>query len=222
MRRLPALRNKETDEVKLPSAFHLLLGTAQGKGIRWARLGYGMWPPPLVNYVRGFDVLTRKGKLVSTLAQGREDSQGELPAGLPPALTAPAAAASAAASAAGAGAGAAGAAAGAWDLAPQSFVFHPSKGEANPTDALRIAYAEAAAEVAASAASAASAGGETGAGAGAGGNLWILKPSDGSKGNNITIYTSLDEIEAFLAAQADKAAAGEPVSSWVVQRCAVT
>ena len=25
------------------------------------------WPPPLVNYVRGFDVLTRKGKLVSTL-----------------------------------------------------------------------------------------------------------------------------------------------------------
>jgi len=26
----------------LPSAFHLLLGTAQGKGIRWARLGYGM------------------------------------------------------------------------------------------------------------------------------------------------------------------------------------
>ena len=67
LRRLPALRNKETDEVKLPSAFHLLLGTAQGKGIRWARLGYGMWPPPLVNYVRGFDVLTRKGKLVSTL-----------------------------------------------------------------------------------------------------------------------------------------------------------
>ena len=25
------------------------------------------WPPPLVNYVRGFEVLTRKGKLVSTL-----------------------------------------------------------------------------------------------------------------------------------------------------------
>ena len=73
MRRLPALRNKETDEVKLPTAFHLLLGTAQGKGIRWGRLGYGMWPPPLVNYVRGFDVLTRKGKLVSTLVQGRDD-----------------------------------------------------------------------------------------------------------------------------------------------------
>ena len=195
-----------------------MLGTAQGKGIRWGRLGYGMWPPPLVNYVRGFDVLTRKGKLVSTLEQGREDAQGGLPAGLPPALTAPAAAASAAAAsaagaaAAGAAGAAAGAAPGAWDLAPQSFVFHPSKGEANPTEALRTAYAEAAAEVAAAA------GGE----AGAGGNLWILKPSDGSKGNNITIYTSLDEIEAFLGAQADKAAAGEAVSSWVVQRRAVT
>ena len=189
MRRLPALRNKETDEVKLPTAFHLLLGTAQGKGIRWGRLGYGMWPPPLVNYVRGFDVLTRKGKLVSTLAQGRDDAQGQLPAGLSPALTAPAAAASAA----GAAAGAAG---GAWDLAPQSFVFHPSKGEANPTEALRTAYAEAAAE---EAAAAAEAGGEAGAGAAA--NLWILKPSDGSKGNNITIYSSLEEIEAFLAAQ---------------------
>jgi len=213
-----------------------LLGTAQGKGIRWGRLGYGMWPPPLVNYVRGFDVLTRKGKLVSTLEQGREDAQGGLPAGLPPALTAPAAAASAAAAsaagaaAAGAAGAAAGAAPGAWDLAPQSFVFHPSKGEANPTEALRTAYAEAAAEVAAAAAAAAAAGGEAGAGAGAGaggeagagGNLWILKPSDGSKGNNITIYTSLDEIEAFLGAQADKAAAGEAVSSWVVQRRAVT
>ena len=61
-KRLPALRNKETDELKLPTAFHLLLGTAQGKGIRWGRLGYGMWPPPLVNYVRGFDVLTRDRK----------------------------------------------------------------------------------------------------------------------------------------------------------------
>ena len=39
VRRLPALRNKETDELKLPTAFHLLLGTAQGKGIRWGRLG---------------------------------------------------------------------------------------------------------------------------------------------------------------------------------------
>ena len=120
---------------------------------------------------------------VSTLAQGREDAQGELPAGLPPALTAPAAAASAAPAAAGA-------AAGAWDLAPQSFVFHPSKGDTNPTDALRTAYAEAAAEVAATAATAAAAGGEAVGGeaaAGAGGNLWILKPSDGSKGKNITI-----------------------------------
>ena len=48
-------------------------------------------------------------------------------------------------------------------------------------------------------AAAAEAGGEAGAGAVA--NLWILKPSDGSKGNNITIYSSLEEIEAFLAAQ---------------------
>ena len=34
--------NPKPNQVKLPSAFHLLLGTAQGKGIRWARLGYGM------------------------------------------------------------------------------------------------------------------------------------------------------------------------------------
>ena len=63
------MRNKATGEQKLPPSFSLLLGTAQGKGISWGRLGYGIWPPPLVNYCRGFDMLTRKGKLVSTLEQ---------------------------------------------------------------------------------------------------------------------------------------------------------
>jgi len=49
-------------------------------------------------------------------------------------------------------------------------------------------------------------------------NTWILKPSDGCKGNNITIVSEIDEIEAHLAAEEAKAAAGEAVSSWVVQR----
>ena len=38
----------------------LLLGTAQGKGLKWAQLGRGMWPPPLVNYYRNFECITRK------------------------------------------------------------------------------------------------------------------------------------------------------------------
>ena len=167
-----------------------------------------MWPPPLVNYVRGFDVLTRKGKLVATLAQGRDAAQGGLPPGLPPALTAPAASADGGGGSGGGGDGDGGGA-GAWDLAPEAFVFHPSKGDDNPTDAFRAAFA---ARAAAAEGAAAAAGGTPVA------SLWILKPSDGSKGNHISIYSELSEIEAFLANQEAKAAAGEPVSSWVVQR----
>ena len=48
-----------------------------------------MWPPPLVNYVRGFDVLTRKGKLVKTLAEASEATLGQPPADLPAALATP-------------------------------------------------------------------------------------------------------------------------------------
>ena len=80
-----------------------------------------MWPPPLVNYVRGFDILTRKGKLVKTIAEGKEAAAGQLPPGLP---AAPAAAE------------------GAWDFTPEAFVFHPSKGEENPLEELRAAFSE--------------------------------------------------------------------------------
>jgi hypothetical protein len=41
--RLSAERDRATDVVHLPDTFNLLLGTAQGKGIAWSRLGYGMW-----------------------------------------------------------------------------------------------------------------------------------------------------------------------------------
>ena len=58
--RLPAARDRATDEVWLPGSFDLLLGTAQGKGLKWAQLGRGMWPPPLVNYYRNFECITRK------------------------------------------------------------------------------------------------------------------------------------------------------------------
>jgi len=50
--RLPAERDRATNVVMLPNTFNLLLGTAQGKGINWSRLGYGIWPPPLANYAQ--------------------------------------------------------------------------------------------------------------------------------------------------------------------------
>lgn len=149
--RRPALRNKATNELKLPSTYHVLLGTAQGKGVPWGRLGYGVYPPPLVNYHRGFDMLTRKGKLVSTLEQAAEAEGGGWPRGMPPELTSGAALPEGV---------------GTWDLAPASFVFHPSKGGANPRAALREAYA----------ARAAAHPDEPLA------RRWILKPSEGAKG----------------------------------------
>ena len=192
-RRLPAVRNRETDELKLPSSFSMLLGTAQGKGIKWGRLGYGIWPPPLVNYTRGFEMLTRKAKLVATLAQAEAEAGGALPPAMPDALTGE------------------GALRGAkpWELAPPSFVFHPSKpAEDNPHEALRAAVA---------AADAASA---DGGGGGGGRSAWIVKPSDGSKGDRILIVQSADEVEAHIAAQREVHEAGEAASSWVVQRYA--
>ena len=186
--RMPALRNKATGELKLPAAYGLLLGTAQGKGIPWGRLGYGVWPPPLVNYCRGFEMLTRKGKLAATLAQAAQESEGDWPAQMPEALRSAAAVVETCAE-------------GVWELAPTSFVFHPSKGDNNPLEALRRAHASRA-EAAASADP----------------NLWILKPSEGAKGEGIFIEGDLSAIEAHLTKQHERAAEGEAVSSWVVQR----
>ncbi len=181
--RRPALRNKATGELKLPSSYHLLLGTAQGKGVPWGRLGYGVWPPPLVNYCRGFEVLTRKGKLVGTLQSARDECGGGWPEEMPPELTRGAAVPAGAEP---------------WELAPTAFVFHPSKGDANPREEFRRAFA-----------AAATAGGP---------NLWVLKPSEGAKGEGIFILSDLDEIEAHLERQEARSAEGEAVSSWVVQR----
>jgi len=180
--RRPALRNKATGELKLPSSYGLLLGTAQGKGIPWGRLGYGIWPPPLVNYTRGFDLLTRKGKLAATLTQAAVDCAGDWPSGMPAALTS----------------GAAVRGEDKWELAPASFVFHPSKGEANPYAALRAAYESSASTTRS--------------------NLWILKPSEGAKGEGIFILDSLGAIEEHLNKQEARSVEGEAVSSWVVQR----
>ena len=68
---------KKTDELKLPRSFQLLLGTAQGKGIKFGQLGYGMWPPPLVNYYRGFNCICRKAMLIQTLREAAGSIQQE-------------------------------------------------------------------------------------------------------------------------------------------------
>ncbi|KAL1507876.1 hypothetical protein AB1Y20_007483 [Prymnesium parvum] len=183
--RRSALRNKADGVLKLPSSYHLLLGTAQGKGLQWGRLGYGMWPPPLVNYCRGFDILTRKGRLIATLANAQAAWENSWPAAMPDYLKTAEASRG-----------------GVWELAPQAFVFHPSKGEANPYNELQNAF---------HASSAASSGSQVE-------NAWILKPSDGSKGDRIRIMVELEEINRFLQHEAEKHALGDPVSSWVVQK----
>ena len=76
--RLKATRDFDAKETKLPTSFSMLLGTAQGAGIPFSRLGYGMWPPPLVNYYRGFQCLCRKRQLVETLREGLAERPQEL------------------------------------------------------------------------------------------------------------------------------------------------
>lgn len=177
-KRLPALRDKSTDEVRLPNSFHLLLATAQGKGIRWGRLGYGIWPPPLVNYYRGFEVLTRKGRLDKLLKRAAQESEGGWPRGMPASLcTADALAGG-----------------GIWQLSPEGFVFDPTKADKQPYGALAAAM-DADPDQA-----------------------WIVKPSDGSKGENIIILTTFEEVEAYLLTLEGLVRTGEQISSTVVQR----
>ena len=65
-RRKPAARSR--GGLMLPPSFHLLLGTAQGKGIPWEyHCCKSTGGPPLVNYYYGFETLTRKADLVSML-----------------------------------------------------------------------------------------------------------------------------------------------------------
>lgn len=162
---------RKTDELKLPRSFQLLLGTAQGKGIKFGQLGYGMWPPPLVNYYRGFNCICRKALLIQTLreAAGSAQHEHELLA-----------------------------------MMPDTFLFYPARADdadLNEHEHLANAFEARAEQLAADTAGTAL-------------NLWILKPSDGAKGERIELMSDLSQIQAFLKAQTES----EGTSGWVVQR----
>ena len=166
---------KKTDELKLPRSFQLLLGTAQGKGIKFGQLGYGMWPPPLVNYYRGFNCICRKAMLIQTLREACSTPQEEHDI---------------------------------MSMMPETFLFYPAHAddaELNEHAQLAGAFAARAEQLAAL---------EVGEPVAAGMNLWILKPSDGAKGERIELMSDIDQIQAFLKAQTDS----EATSGWVVQR----
>ena len=155
----------EKNEIRLPRSFQLLLGTAQGKGIQFGQLGYGLWPPPLVNYYRGFNVLCRKAALLQTLREAAEKPGGEE----------------------------------ALSMLPETFLFYPARADdAELNEHQKLATAHAAREADA-----------------ADKNIWIVKPSDGAKGERIEVMQSLEEINAHLAAAA---ADVDSKSGWVVQR----
>jgi tubulin--tyrosine ligase len=158
--------NKKSEELQLPRSFQLLLGTAQGKGIKFGQLGYGMWPPPLVNYYRGFNCLCRKVQLIELL---REAAKNEHTANILEAM-------------------------------PETFLFYPSRpdeAELNEHEPLAAAHARRV-EV------------DTDT------NLWILKPSDGAKGERIELMLDLEAMQTFLRRQADSEETAK--SGWVVQR----
>ena len=82
-----------------------------------------------------------------------------------------------------------------WELCPTAFAFHPSKRERNPYLALRAAYEEDDPPC-----------------------PWIIKPSDGTKGQGIRIAGSWRQIEGHLRAMSSAVACGENIPTWVVQR----
>ena len=67
--------------------FHIVLGAAQGGGSPWRRLGQFMKAQtgvsPLVNYYRGFETITKKAKLVSTLRTYAEETGWDMDAVVP-------------------------------------------------------------------------------------------------------------------------------------------
>ena len=160
---------KKSEELKLPRSFQLLLGTAQGKGIKFGQLGYGMWPPPLVNYYRGFNTLCRKASLIQTLREAATCAQEESQL---------------------------------LSMMPETFLFYPSHAE----DEALNEHAQLAGAFEARAEALAAAGG--------GENIWILKPSDGAKGERIELMSELPKIQGFLKTQAES----ESTSGWVVQQ----
>jgi len=133
----------------LPPSFHLLLGTAQGKGIPWEyhRCKSTGGPPPLVNYYYGFETLTRKADLVAMLEMAEATCGGNWPTHMPVRLMAPVCVPGHLV----------------WELLPRSFAFYPDRGITHQRFRSSFFAAFAAAERA----------------HGSLHNVWIVKPSNG-------------------------------------------
>lgn len=186
-RRKPAARSR--GGLMLPPSFHLLLGTAQGKGIPWEyhRCKSTSGPPPLVNYYYGFETLTRKADLVAMLEMAEATCGGSWPTHMPVRLMAPVCVPGHLV----------------WELLPKSFAFYPDRGITHQRFRSSFFAAFAAAERA----------------HGSLHNVWIVKPSNGCKGERIYLSSSYNEILQFLMEEAIYAAHGEAIASaWVVQR----
>ena len=186
-RRKPAARRR--GGLMLPPSFHLLLGTAQGKGIPWEyhRCKSTSGPPPLVNYYYGFETLTRKADLVAMLEMAEATCGGSWPTHMPVRLMAPVCVPGHLV----------------WELLPKSFAFYPDRGITHQRFRSSFFAAFAAAERA----------------HGSLHNVWIVKPSNGCKGERIYLSSSYNEIVQFLMEEAIYAAHGEAIASaWVVQR----
>lgn len=180
--------------LKLPRHFHLLLGTAQGKGIPWEEHGYYDRPTfGLVNYFFDFELLTQKARLVSTLRRAELTCRGGWPRDMPANLMSTACTAG-------------GTACGIWEVMPPSFVFDPFGVTHDFWTSFHAAFV----------AKHSSDRGERGAPHAA--NVWIVKPSTGCKGNGIFLSSSFAEIADFLEEEWIRACYGEFASTWVVQQ----
>lgn len=165
IRVLQILQDRQWVHKKSPGLrWNLFLSEAQGQSLPWKKMNAiaGDWKernslPPLVNFSRGFAVICRKSRLVSTMRSHAE--------ACPSARV--------------------------HDWFPASFNFYPAKPDQSEEREFLMAF-ELRKES-------------------AGRNAWILKPSDGGKGEGIVIMAGdSDAIIAFLRAQREGSIA------WVV------